>query len=308
MKNRKEKRGGGGGEREEEKEHRLTLYDFVREVVENKILAVFGDTRSGKTTFCTVVALECAESGGKVLYIDTEGNLPTRLEHDNVEYVEVDTAQELQNLIERLVKTREDAPNLLIIDSLSMPVLREDATAVGFAERGMVQKRLIALVSELKKFCKKHNATTIVVMHPISTMTLTRILESVAKRLEQASGKKRRVTIEELPEEIKLMYMKPVGGKALFDIKEIWLTYAEYRGKLQDLVNMGNVEPEVVEKLRDLVDSLDIPVTKTVLYASESRRFPKLEKLASIYITGSAIIYKIHIEPKPWKQPKILSA
>lgn len=302
------------GEKKKTGTEDLTLYRFVRECVGNKILAIFGDTRTGKTTFCMSLAVECASLyKSHVIYIDTEGNIPSKLEHENIEYVEVETAQELQDVIASIYRERKsNPPALLIVDSISMPVLREDARASGLAERGMVQRTLISLISDIKKLCKALNMTAVVVMHPVSTMTLSRILESVVKRLEQnlqqSGGRKRRISIEELPEEIKLMYWKPVGGKALFDIKEIWLTHVAYRGKLSDLANSRGVEPEVLNKLEKVLPSLDVPVTKTIVYASESRRFPKLEKLVSMYITSEAIVYKIHVEPRPWRQPKILQA
>lgn len=50
------------------------IYELIGEYMPGGITAIYGNSASGKTTTCLLAALSCTDSGGKVIFIDTENS------------------------------------------------------------------------------------------------------------------------------------------------------------------------------------------------------------------------------------------
>ncbi len=50
------------------------IYELIGEYAPGGITAIYGNSASGKTTTCLLAALSCTDSGGKVIFIDTESS------------------------------------------------------------------------------------------------------------------------------------------------------------------------------------------------------------------------------------------
>lgn len=298
-----------------------SLCAFVRGVVGNDVLAIFGETRTGKTTFCCTLALEAARRYKMpVIYVDTEGNIPISFTTELIEYHYFNSTSDIRGLLHDVIK-RKEKPKLFIIDSIITPVL-SDLSRMTMFERGRVQLELISLVGDLKRFARRARATVVVVLHPISRLTLSRRLEGVARKLSQQmqqQGMMRRrqqqvMTPEELPDEIKMMYDAPVGGKALFLTKEIWMTHVDFTGYTRNLISSRDITEDMWRKLNAMGVSFDSTITKCMIYAHESRVYAKLEKLVSMYITTGkreerqtpVIMYSVLAPIRRWQEPEIV--
>ncbi|MFB6145886.1 MAG: DNA repair and recombination protein RadB, partial [Candidatus Nanohaloarchaea archaeon] len=131
------------------------------------ITNIFGESGSGKTNFCVQVAASVAESGEKVIYIDTEKGLSaerfTQIASDDalenmmvMEPVDFKEQEERTMALEGLVE--EEEPDLIVIDSM-VSLYRLQATGDKVAE---VNQRLSQQFSELSKIARKHDMPILV--------------------------------------------------------------------------------------------------------------------------------------------------
>lgn len=92
-----------------------------------RMVEVFGDTSSGKTTLALSVAVGCARAGGSVYYMDCETALThsaldrVGLRHDQVEITIPKTLEEVHGAIRAVVDNRRtvDEPTLIVWDSVA---------------------------------------------------------------------------------------------------------------------------------------------------------------------------------------------
>ena len=167
----------------------MSLYERVRELSRNDNIQVFGPSGSGKTTFCVEVAKDAVRQGRKVIYLDAEGNMPDVPE--GVEVIYTPRWDELLNYIRNLPKA-----DLLIIDSIGMPVLSRYAAA-GMDEKGKMLLQMVTFAWHAKQWCYLNQAPALITNQPVSSF-----------------GK------PNTPEE----ELRPFGDKSLFAFKECWRT------------------------------------------------------------------------------------
>lgn len=212
---------------------------------------------------------------------------------------------------------------VLIVDSVSMPAFVDFAMSRRYDERMIAVIEQTRAIAELKKFIErffqvrgeKSTLIPIVVLHPVSRATVTRELQQLARKLAEAAvaeqparapAKPVRVNIEDIPEEIQLQYWRPVGGKSLHMLKEIWLARKEISGTISLLEEKGlltgdevsfivdklkklleavkETEPQHKEAERILRDIRSLTVTKFSIYAARSRVYPPAERLVDMYM------------------------
>jgi len=100
----------------------------IPEIREKALTSFYGGPGTGKTCICLIASIECVKSGGKVVYIDTEGgfsierveqllNSSMTLESflRNVELLQPETFESQKKIIDSLKNKKFD---LLVVDSL----------------------------------------------------------------------------------------------------------------------------------------------------------------------------------------------
>lgn len=131
------------------------------------ITNIFGESGSGKTNLCVVVAAKVAEKGDKVVYIDTEkGFSPERFTQVTEEkYLEnlllmepVDFKEQEERINALSDVVEEEKPELVVVDSL-VSLYRLQATGDQIRE---VNQRLSQQMSQLSQIARKHDIPVMV--------------------------------------------------------------------------------------------------------------------------------------------------
>jgi DNA repair protein RadB len=131
------------------------------------ITNVFGESGSGKTNLCVQVAAQVAESGGKVVYIDTEkGFSPERFTQiasdeslENMLVMEpVDFQEQIDRIGELSTVVENESPELIVVDSL-VSLYRLKATGDQIQE---VNQKLSQQMSELSKIARQQDIPILV--------------------------------------------------------------------------------------------------------------------------------------------------
>ncbi|HLD79969.1 MAG TPA: AAA family ATPase, partial [Candidatus Nanoarchaeia archaeon] len=94
------------------------------------ITTIFGPSGAGKTNLCLLAAVKVAESGKKVLFIDTEGGIAVeRIKQISSDYNETlnrilffnpVTFVEQNDVLEKVKELVSDQIGLIVVDSISM--------------------------------------------------------------------------------------------------------------------------------------------------------------------------------------------
>jgi RecA/RadA recombinase len=171
----------------------MSVLEKVVKIVGHDTLQIFGDSGSGKTTFVTKIAVDSALQGKKVVFIDSERNLPDGFKHENVTYF---YSPRLVDIVNRCANL--PAADLYILDSIGFPVITQFSLA-DMKRRGDMLLKCVTLTHFLKTATWKNKAIAIVTNQP-----------------QSAFGKN-----------IGLDERNPFGDKAMYGYKEIWRTYLD---------------------------------------------------------------------------------
>jgi len=161
-------------------------------MVENDVLEIFGESGTGKTTFCRVLVEEAMGAKKKILYIDTEKNMAKPL--TGLDYVYIPDFK----LVYKAIQELKDGYDLIILDSIGLPILGEFAS-LGLNERGNILLQAEAIAYKLKKYSQKNDALIVVTTQP-----------------ESKFGKD------------KGHVLRPFGDKSMYFYKEVWKTDMVY--------------------------------------------------------------------------------
>lgn len=185
------------GEIKEEGHKDLKSLPKIRDLVENDMVEIFGDTGVGKSRLLHHFTKEIIMNKEKVLFIDTERNLgkDERLMIKDY-YIYTPQLMGLKKIVENLSTDLD----FVVIDSLGMPVLSRFAK-MNMKERGEALLSLIAILGDLKEWTYVSGGTALFSNQPVS---------------EMAGGKDRR----------------PFGDKASFVCKEILKLDLEEKGRI----------------------------------------------------------------------------
>jgi len=159
------------------------------DIFDSDVLEIFGDTGVGKTIFCQEIAIEAAQKGHRVIYIDSEKNVGRKTRKrfatlknykemvfhpsDGIKsqvtgpgfyYLYTPTLNELSTITKNL-----PTANLVIIDSLGMPVLVK-YSRMKQNEQGHVLQEMIAIKGDLKEWAYRSGGLAIDVNQPVSEM------------------------------------------------------------------------------------------------------------------------------------------
>jgi len=237
--------------------------------------------------------------------------------------------RKLRDQVKKSQKLFKDHDNvILIIDSVSMPAFVDFAMSRRYDERMIAVLEQTRAIAELKKFVEafmkakgeKGKLIPIVVLHPVSRATVARELQQLARKLSEAAMAERsarapakpvQIRVEDIPEELQLQYWRPVGGKSLHMLKEIWLARREASGPIElleknklltdeEINYIRNKLSEILDRLaqdpnlRDTAETLKrellmLNLTKFSIYASRSRIYPPSEKLVDMYLVDLVV-------------------
>jgi DNA repair protein RadB len=157
------------------------LGGLLGELEPGAITSLYGQPGTGKTNLCLLAALECVKSGGKVLFIDTEGGLSKeRVEQISngtdvlrgVILVEPRTLKEQELAVK---KAEQSDAKLVILDSaVALYRIEHAELADGVLEKDRAKKMDILLganrslsrqMSVLSKISKERNIPVLVTAH-----------------------------------------------------------------------------------------------------------------------------------------------
>lgn len=180
-----------------------TAFDTLLGLVGNHLIEIYSDPGNGKSRLVYHIAIEAERNGKKVLYLDTEKSLPVGFETQLKNY-EVHTAKTaldlLKQLIYRVKKARDEDFNLIIVDSIGLPVLAS-LPEMSLRERGDAFQLMASLRFQMMGFAFEHGLT-IATNQPVSELAHSSF-----------GGKAPKVSVNEpLP---------PFGGKSEFMAKLI---------------------------------------------------------------------------------------
>lgn len=148
-----------------------TAFDKLQELVGNHLIEIYSDTGNGKSRLAHHIATEAERSGKKVLYLDTEKSLPVGYEKQLKNY-EVHTAKTaldlLRQLIARIRRARDEDFNLIVVDSIGLPVLAA-LPEMSMRERGDAFQLMASLRFQMMGFAFEHGLT-IATNQPVSEL------------------------------------------------------------------------------------------------------------------------------------------
>jgi len=155
------------GDIKEEGHKDLKSLPQIRELVENDILEVFGDTGVGKSRLVHQFAKDVIRNKEKLLFVDTERNLG-KDERLMIKDYYVYTPQLIG--LKKIVADLTNDLDFVIIDSLGMPVLTQ-FSKFNMKERGEALLSLIAILGDLKEWTYSSGGTAILTNQPVSEMS-----------------------------------------------------------------------------------------------------------------------------------------
>ncbi len=149
-----------------------TAFNKLQEIVGSHLVEIYSDTGNGKSRLVHHIAVEAERSGKKVLYLDTEKSLPVGYEKQLRNY-EVHTAKTaldlLKQLIDRIRRARDEDFDLIIVDSIGLPVLAA-LPEMSMRERGDAFQLMANLRFQMMGFAFERGLT-IAVNQPVSELS-----------------------------------------------------------------------------------------------------------------------------------------
>ncbi len=149
-----------------------TAFDKLLELVGSHLIEIYSDTGNGKSRLVHHIATEAERSGKKVLYLDTEKSLPVGYEKHlkNYEVHTAKTALELmKQLIARVRRARDEDFNLIVVDSIGLPVLAA-LPEMSMRERGDAFQLMASLRFQMMGFAFERGLT-IATNQPVSELS-----------------------------------------------------------------------------------------------------------------------------------------
>lgn len=200
------------------------------------ITNVYGESGTGKTTFCVQVASAVAENGGKVAYVDTEGGFsPERMEQianeealENLVIKNPVDFQEQEKTIEGLNSIIESKDIELVVVDSAVSLYRLEVNGDNASD---INQRLSQQLSELSKIARTHNIP-IVITNQVYTSFDEEDLELVGRDvpkywskclLKVSEGKNRKI-------EVSKHRSIPKGRSAEFEIANEGIRSSEEGG------------------------------------------------------------------------------
>jgi RecA/RadA recombinase len=190
--------------------------ELIKEVIEfcggPDLIQVFGETGSGKTEFCTLLAKSAVDFASKdVLFIDTEKNLSENDRMSGVDYIYIPEWKDLYAYISGKPNKLSDDPfgentskgdtlkegyDVVILDSMGFPALMQydEYSIEDDADQFKVFQMLQYMSGAMKKYAQHNNALVVSTNQPGS-------------ELGDDGGK------------------GPFGDKSLFAYKELWKSF-----------------------------------------------------------------------------------
>lgn len=179
----------------------MSNLDSIKGIVGGDLLMLFGDTGSGKSKICYLLAKEAVEAGQKVIFLDTERNLSrNEVAVLGEAYAYTPVFSEIKQRIANLPKG-----NLAILDSIGLPILIH-YSRMNLRDRLQAFLDMATMLGDLKDWTYRHNGLAIVTNQPVSEF----MSEDERKRISKVWGNGDA--------------REPFGGKSRHVAKEMWRT------------------------------------------------------------------------------------
>lgn len=146
-----------------------SIYDQIIDLYGPDLIEVFGESGNLKSKGFVALAMDAVKHGKKVLYLDTENNLsPAEKKAFAVAGVQYKYTPVMTQIGDIIMKTIPNTKaDLVIIDSVGMPILRKFAT-LNAKQRGDALLELIAWLGSLKEWSFNNNGIALVSNQPAS--------------------------------------------------------------------------------------------------------------------------------------------
>ncbi len=190
------------------------------------ITTIYGPAGSGKTNLAMLAAVSCAESGKKVIYVDTEGGFSVeRLKQlcsdhkkilERIMFLTPTTFEEQKKAIEKLKTLVDQKIGLIIVDTISM--LYRFERKIG-EDSGEFNRDLSVQVAQLAEITRKKNIPVLLtnqVYSQFQTNTVSMIGGDILKygskcliELVPLAGGKRKAVLRKhrsLPVDIEVLF------------------------------------------------------------------------------------------------------
>lgn len=195
-----------------------TAFDWIEGLVEYGVGQIFGDTGSAKTAICREIAEQAADSGKKVVYWDSEGNMTrsqreAMAKHKNITYILDRDWDHIKSMMESDIS--KNAPklrkcDLFVLDSIGVPVLGVYGT-MKQNQQGAALLGMQGLLYQLTVWAEANDTVVLVTNQPVSEMNKTK---------EQKADR------------------HPFGDKAMFFTKEIFKVVVSERNEYKTVCHM----------------------------------------------------------------------
>ena len=148
----------------------MSAYEKLIDLVGHHTVQIYGDYGTGKSRFVHAVAKETQALGRKVLYLDTEGSLSEGHVKELLHYEYL--GDDLETLVKRVerAKNEKDKFDLLIIDSIGLPVLNAYARWRLDKRLGAIQK-LAPIMADTVRFARDGKGLSLVTNQCVSEFT-----------------------------------------------------------------------------------------------------------------------------------------
>ena len=148
----------------------MSAYEKFLGLVGHHTVQIYGDYGTGKSRFVHAVAKETQALGRKVLYLDTEGSLAEGHVKELLHYEYL--GDDLETLVKRVERAKEekDQYDLLIIDSIGLPVLNAYARWRLDKKLGAIQK-LAPIMADTVRFARDGKGLSLVTNQCVSEFT-----------------------------------------------------------------------------------------------------------------------------------------
>lgn len=147
-------------------EGKFDYIELIRLITDGGVLGLMGNSGSGKTHTCLMLARVVSACGGRVKYIDTEHNLNEKRVKGAFSYEYIET---FYKMVEASKVTMRQNWDLLIVDSSTI-FITAMRSITDLKESGDMHSKLHTMYWDLNHWSMRTGCAVVITMQPASTM------------------------------------------------------------------------------------------------------------------------------------------
>lgn len=279
-------------------------------IPEWRVIEIFGNNWSGKTTLSMQIAEKFTDRWDKVLFVDTERTFPARLGNPSIDVTEPDC---WEDAIDRIMEGIESWYKLIILDSVAatVPMVELDTSAdqMNIGKQARLMNRMMRMVPSVLRM---HWATLLLInqfrtniggyWNPNQTTGGTGIPYACSLRMEIATMPKKDWILNKEGElELKPARIKVVKTKMKWWTDE-WVLYLWSDGRYSELMDIliMCLQYSIIEKKWSFIkyweDTMGQWLIKAALYLQEHPEIldvlnTQLQERLKIKVASSGLLF-----------------